>query len=424
MLTALLIIFVLGLAIGVPVAVALILGAMGGLAISGVPLMIVPQKMFSAVDAYSLLAIPFFILAGALMQTGGMGQRLVRLASALVGTLPGGLAMVSVVASMFFGALTGSAPATTAAVGGITIPEMNKKGYDPCFSASLLASAGILGVLIPPSIPLVLYGVATNTSIAKLFAAGIMPGIILGLVLMGYSYYTSVKNGYKGEGRVSAKELWSAFKESLLALLMPVIILGGIYGGFFTPTEAAVIASVYAFIIGGLVYREIKLKDLPAIGYSVAESTATIMLVVAAATLFGWLMTNEGIPVILTKGILNISSNPFLILLLLNIVFLVTGMFMNQGPAILILAPIVLPIITKLGVDPIFYGAIMTMVLSLGQVTPPVALSLFVASKIADIPIEKLVPKLMPMLIVMVITALILTYLPGVVMFVPNLFGM
>jgi len=320
--------------------------------------------------------------------------------------------------------LTGSAPATTAAVGGITIPEMNKKGYDPRFSASLLASAGILGVLIPPSIPLVLYGVATNTSIAKLFAAGVMPGVILGLVLMGYSYYTSVKNGYKGEGRIAVKELWSAFKESLLALLMPVIILGGIYGGFFTPTEAAVIASVYAFIIGGLVYREIKLKDLPAIGYSVAESTATIMLVVAAATLFGWLMTNEGIPVILTKGILNISSNPFLILLLLNIVFLVTGMFMNQGPAILILAPIVLPIITKLGVDPIFYGAIMTMVLSLGQVTPPVALSLFVSSKIVNIPVEKIVPTLMPMLIAMVIAALILTYLPRVVMFVPNLFGM
>ena len=424
MITALLIIFALGLAIGVPVAVALILGVMGGLTVSGLPLMIVPQKMFSAVDVYSLLAIPFFILAGALMQTGGMGRRLVCLASALVGTLPGGLAMVSVVASMFFGALTGSAPATTAAVGGITIPEMNKKGYDPRFSASLLASAGILGVLIPPSIPLVLYGVATNTSIAKLFAAGIMPGIILGLVLMGYSYYTSLKNGYKGEERVSGKELWSAFKESLLALLMPVIILGGIYGGFFTPTEAAVIASVYAFIIGGLVYREIKLKDLPDIGYSVAESTASIMFVVAAATLFGWLMTNEGIPIILTKGILNISSNPILILLLLNIVYIVTGMFMNQGPAILILAPIVLPVITKLGVDPIFYGAIMTMVLSIGQVTPPVALSLFVASKIADIPIEKLLPKLWPILIVMIITAFILTYLPGVVMFVPNLFGM
>lgn len=421
MLTVLLTIFSLGIIIGVPIAVALIIGVAGGLYVSKIPLLIISQKMYTGIDKFTLLAIPFFILAGTIMQHGGMGKRLVRLANAMVGHIAGGLGMVSVVASMFFGALTGSAPATTAAVGGITIPEMTKKNYDPSFSGALCASAGILGVLIPPSIPLVLYGVTANVSIVELFMGGIMPGIILGILLMVTTYIIAKKRGYRAEEREGLSEFWAAFKDSFLALLVPVIILGGIYGGIFTPTESGVVASVYALIIGTFVYKEITWEKLIKIAYDVAENSATILLVVGAATLFGWIMTNQSVPQKLAQQILALSNSPVIVLFILNIIFLITGMFMNQGAAILILAPILLPVITQLGVDPTFYGVIMTMVLSIGQVTPPVSLTLFVASRITGLKLEKLIPAVMPFLLTLIVGALVLTYLPDVVMLIPNL---
>jgi len=421
MLTVLLSIFIATLVIGVPIAVSLILGVAGGLYVSDIPLLLIGQKMYTGIDQYTLLAIPFFILAGTIMQHGGMGKRLVRLASVLVGHISGGLGMVSVVASMFFGALTGSAPATTAAVGGITIPEMTKGNYDPRFSGALCAASGILGVLIPPSIPLVLYGVTANVSIIKLFMGGIMPGIILGLLLMLTTYIIAKKRGYRAEQKEGLKELWAAFKDSFLALLVPVIILGGIYGGIFTPTESGVIASVYALLIGMLWYKEIKLKKLIAIAYDAAENTATIMLVVGAATLFGWILTNQGVPQKIAQQILALSDNPIIILFILNIGFLITGMFMNQGPAILILAPILIPVINQLGIDVAFFGVVMTMVLSIGQVTPPVSLTLFVASRITGLKLEELIPAVMPFLLTLIVGALVLSYMPDVVMFIPNL---
>ncbi|KJS22693.1 MAG: C4-dicarboxylate ABC transporter permease [Clostridiaceae bacterium BRH_c20a] len=421
MLAVLLSIFIGTIAIGVPIAVALILGVAGGLYVSDIPLLLIGQKMYTGIDSYTLLAIPFFILAGTIMQHGGMGKRLVRLASVMVGHISGGLGMVSVVASMFFGALTGSAPATTAAVGGITIPEMTKRNYDPRFSGALCASSGILGVLIPPSIPLVLYGVVANVSIIDLFMGGIMPGIILGLLLMVTTYVISKKRGYRAEQKEGIKEFWAALKDSFLALLVPFIILGGIYGGIFTPTESGVVASVYALMIGMFWYKEINFKKLLAIAYDVAENTATIMLVVGAATLFGWILTNQGVPQKITQQILTLSDNPIIILFVLNIIFLVVGMFMNQGPAILILAPILIPVISKLGIDVTFYGVIMTMVLSIGQVTPPVSLNLFVASRITGLKLEELVPDVIPFLLTLIAGALALTYMPDVVMFIPNL---
>jgi C4-dicarboxylate transporter DctM subunit len=423
MVEALLVTFAVGLIIGLPIAVALIVGVIAGLYLADIPLMVVTQKMFTSLDSYPLLAIPFFILAGAVMQHGGMAKRLVRFASALVGHISGGLALVTVLACTFFGALSGSAPATTAAIGSVTVPEMTKRGYDVKYSAALAAAAGILGILIPPSIPLVLYGVTANVSVATLFMGGIMPGIILGLLLMVVAYLIAKKRGYRSEKRAELNELLHALKESFWALLVPVIILGGIYGGVFTPTEAGVVASVYALFVGAFVYRELDLKRLVKVAYDVAESTATIMLVAGAATIFGWFMTNQNIPQTLTEQILTFSSNGFIVLLLLNIIFLVTGLFMNQGPAILILAPILLPVITKLGVDPVFYGIVMTMVLGLGQITPPVALSIFVASRLSNVSVEKLTPSVMPFLLIMILGAFILTYMPGVVMLIPNLLG-
>lgn len=350
-----------------------------------------------------------------------MSRRLIRLASALVGSLTGGLAMVSVFSSMLFGALTGSAPATTAAIGGIMIKEMEKKGYDSGFSAALMAISGELGILIPPSIPAILYAVTVNVSVLDVFMGGIMPGIIFGLALMIIAYIISRKHGYKGEARATLGELTGAVKDSFLALLTPVIILGGIYGGIFTPTEAGVVAAVYALLVGAFFYRELTVQKIGKIVVQVAESSATLMLVVAAATVFGWLMVNQGVPQEMSSAIGKMTDSPYLVLFLFNILFFVTGFFMNQGPAILILAPILVPVVAKLGVDPTFYGVVMVMVLGLSQVTPPVALSLFVASRISGRTVEEIVPHLIPFLVGGIIVAFGLTYLPQVVMLIPNL---
>lgn len=412
---------VVALVLGMPIWISLMLAVAAGITVSGLPLAVVTQKTFTSIDSFPLLAIPYFILAGALMEHGGMSRRLIRLASALVGSLTGGLAMVSVVSSMLFGALTGSAPATTAAIGGIMIKEMEKKGYDSRFSAALMAIAGELGILIPPSIPAILYAVTVNVSVLDVFMGGIMPGIIFGLALMVIAYFISRKRGYKGEARASLSELVGAIKDSVLALLTPVIILGGIYGGIFTPTEAGVVAAVYALLVGVFVYRELTVQKIGKIVVQVAESSATLMLVVAAATVFGWLMVNQGVPQQMSSAIGKMTDSPYLVLFLFNVLFFVTGFFMNQGPAILILAPILVPVVIKLGVDPTFYGVVMIMVLGLSQVTPPVALSLFVASRISGRTVEEIVPWLIPFLVGGVIVAFGLTFLPQVVMLVPNL---
>ncbi|KJR95932.1 MAG: C4-dicarboxylate ABC transporter permease [Peptococcaceae bacterium BRH_c4a] len=421
MVTILFIVLLGCLLIGMPIWIGLLLAVMAGMMMSDLPLMVIVQKTFTSIDSFPMLAIPFFILAGAIMEHGGMSRRLIRLASVLVGALTGGLAMVSVLSSMLFGALTGSAPATTAAIGGIMIKEMEKKGYDSRFSAALLAISGELGILIPPSIPMILFAITANVSVLDVFMGGIVPGIIFAITLMVMAYIISASRGYRGEKRATLRETAVAAKDAFLALLTPVIILGGIYGGVFTPTEAGVVACVYALLIGFFVYRELDMQKLARIAVQVTESSAAIMLVVVGATAFGWLMTNQHVPQDITAYMSNVSSSPYLVLFLLNLLFFVTGFFMNQGAAILILTPMLLPVITKLGVDPAFYGVIMVMVLGLSQVTPPVALSLFVASRISGRTVEEIIPSLLPFLIVATIVAFMLTYMPGVVMLLPNL---
>lgn len=335
----------------VPIAISLGFTSMAIIFEKGVPLTVISQKLFTSIDSFPLMAIPFFILAGSLMEYGGISKRLIDLVNSFIGHRTGGLAIVTIVASMFFSAISGSGPATAAAIGSIMIPAMVSKKYDIRFAASTQAAAGELGVIIPPSITMVLFGIAGGVSIGDLFIAGIVPGILIGFSLMFVAYIISKKNGYSGGTRSSWSERWIAFRRSILALLMPIIILGGIYGGIFTPTESAVVASLYALIVGMFVYKEIKWKDYSKIFFETSIMTSIILIVIANAGLFGWILTLEGIPQAIANWFVSISNTPIVFLLLINVLLFLIGMFFDSGAAIIILAPILLPIAVSLGID-------------------------------------------------------------------------
>ncbi|MBN8201844.1 TRAP transporter large permease [Bacillus sp. NTK034] len=404
--------------INVPVAVALGLASMLVLMIQdNVPLMVIVQKMFTSTDSFTLMAVPFFILAGKLMESGGISKRLINFSSTLVGSLHGGLAMVSIVTCMFFAAISGSAAATTAAVGSILIPAMVKRGYDKSFSTAIQAAGGTIGVMIPPSVPLILFGVIAGASIGDLFIAGIMPGIFVGISLILVAYFISRKRGYGKEEKSSLKEVASAFKSAILAILMPVIILGGIYGGIFTPTEGSVVAVVYGLIVGLLIYREIKWKDLPEIFISSAVTSSVILFIISCASIFGFLLTREQIPAQISEGMLGITTNSVMILIIINVILLIVGTFLETSAAIVIMAPILVPIASAAGMDLVHFGVIMVVNLAIGMITPPVGINLFVASNIAKIRLEHIVRAIMPFIIVLIIDVLILSFMPSISLF-------
>lgn len=404
--------------INVPVAVALGLASMLVLMIQdNVPLMVIVQKMFTSTDSFTLMAVPFFILAGKLMESGGISKRLINFSSTLVGSLHGGLAMVSIVTCMFFAAISGSAAATTAAVGSILIPAMVKRGYDKSFSTAIQAAGGTIGVMIPPSVPLILFGVIAGASIGDLFIAGIMPGIFVGISLILVAYFISRKRGYGKEEKSSLKEVASAFKSAILAILMPVIILGGIYGGIFTPTEGSVVAVVYGLIVGLLIYREIKWKDLPEIFISSAVTSSVILFIISCASIFGFLLTREQIPAQISEGMLGITTNSIMILIIINVILLIVGTFLETSAAIVIMAPILVPIASAAGMDLVHFGVIMVVNLAIGMITPPVGINLFVASNIAKIRLEHIVRAIMPFIIVLIIDVLILSFMPSISLF-------
>ncbi|WP_289138063.1 TRAP transporter large permease [uncultured Brevibacillus sp.] len=410
------------LIINVPIAVALGLSVVVAFMVEGnIPLLVVIQKMFNGTDSFPLMAIPFFLLAGKLMETGGISARLIRFANTIVGNLPGGLAIVAVIGCTFFAAISGSSAATTAAVGGILIPHMVKKGYDVRFSSALHAAGGTIGVMIPPSVPMVLYGVAASTSINDLFIAGIGPGILVAISLVAYSFWISKKKGWGGGEKHSPAEIWKAFKDAILAILMPVIILGGIYGGIFTATEAAVVAVVYALIIGLFVYREIKWKDLGEIFTGAGTMTAVIMLIIATANAFGFLMTRENIPQEIAQFMLGITDSTIITLLIINVLLLILGTFMETAVTIILMTPILLPIITTLGIDPVLFGVIMVVNSAIGMLTPPVGINLLVAGKIAKLSNTEIEKAVIPFLIIMVIDLLLITYIPEISLFLVNL---
>jgi C4-dicarboxylate transporter DctM subunit len=422
MIQLLFICFILLMMLNVPISISLGLSALLALMYSGVmPLIIVPQKMFTSIDLFPLMAIPFFMVAGSLMERGGISRRLVDVAKIVVGSFSGGLALVTILASMFFAALSGSGPATVAAIGAIMMPAMVREGYSHSFAAATQASAGYIGIIIPPSIPMITYCVVTSTSISKLFLAGFIPGLLIGVVLMTVAYVTSVRRNYRGTKRASLREFWNTIREAIYALLMPIIILGGIYSGFFTPTEAANVAVVYGFIVSFFVYKELTLKDIPALLRSAAASSAMVLFLIATATVFGLLLTREQVPAHLAQIFIDFTSDPFVFLVIINMMLLVTGMFMEANAAIIILAPIFLPVIIQLGIEPVHFGLVMVVNLAIGQVTPPLGINLFVASGMTKLRLEEIVKENWWYLLTAILLLFVLTYFPGLTMFLPNL---
>ena len=371
------------------------------------------QTFFTANDSFPFLAIPFFILAGDIMLKGGLSTRIVGLARAFVGNITGSLGIITVLACMIFAAISGSGPATVAAIGGLMIPEMVKDGYDKGYACALSATAGAMGPIIPPSIMFIIYGVMAGVSVTDLFMGGILPGVIMALCLSVFVYFTAKKNGFgSNSGKLPWKERGHLFAESIWALFVPVIILGGIYSGLVTPTEAGVLACVYALVVALLVYKDLKIKDLPAIFKSSCRTTGYCMVFVGAATVLGKILTLQHIPAQLADFIYGISTNPIVILLLLNIVFLFIGCFMDPTSAIIIFGPIVVPIIVGLGINPIHFGVVMVMNVVIGMTTPPVGINMFVASGVGKIKPESMFKWLYPMIVVLIIALMITTYVP------------
>ncbi|MBK1681793.1 TRAP transporter large permease [Rhodocyclus tenuis] len=397
----------------VPISVSIGLSSLAGIAAGeNLPWLVVAQQLYAALDKYPLVAIPFFILAGNLMEAGGISERMVDFAKSVVGGVQGGLAVTCVLTCMIFAAVAGSSVATTFAVGAILIPAMVRHGYPAPFAASLQASAAELGVIIPPSIPMILYAVSTDTSTGELFIGGVVPGILIGVALMGYVWFYARRNGYgkqDGDGRLP---LWPSCRRAWLALLMPVIILGGIYGGVFTPTEASVVAVVYALAVGMIIYRSITFATLSAtLGRSVV-STAAIMFIIANAGVFSFLLNRAGIPGALGAWLGTLFSDQFTFLLGVNAALFLIGMFIETSAAIVVLAPLLLPVATAFGVDPVHFGIIMVVNLALGMITPPFGVNLFAACSIAKVSLEQLVRPLLPFVGVVVACLMLITYVP------------
>lgn len=387
------------------------------------PMVLLARSVVTGADSFPLIAVPLFILAGDLMQHGGMSRRIVGFANTLIGHIRGGLAYVNVLACVFFAAISGSSPATVAAIGSNMIPEMEKVGYTRKFSGALTASSGMIGVMIPPSIPFIIYGVTAEVSIGKLFLAGVIPGILFALMFMLVARILLRNDVTVQESTTtfSSVGVWQSFRTSIWALLVPGIILGGIYSGIFTPTEAGAVAVVYAAIIGIFVYRDITVKDLPEILAGSAKTSGTILILVIMATAFGRLITLARIPTELAATITSLSDNPIMILLLINLLLLVIGMFMETISSIIIMTPILLPVATALGVDPIVFGVILTVNLAIGFCTPPLGVNLFVASGISKVSIEQLSRAILPFFVGMIVLLMLITYVPAISLFLPSL---
>ena len=414
--------FIVCLLMGVPIAFTIGVATMAALWVGGIPFTFLSQNLFSAVDSFTIMAVPFFILAGALMETGGLSRRLIDVANALVGRYIGGLGMVTILACAFFAAISGSSPATVAAIGCMMIPVMIKKGYSKTFSASVAASGGGLGILIPPSIPMIIYGVVGSVSIGQMFLAGIIPGIIISAILLSTAYFIARKNGYKGSNEPFIfKDFLKVLREATWALLAPVIILGGIYGGIFTPTESAVVAVAYGLIVGLFVYKELKWKDIPAVFIRAAMVTGSVIIIVGMAAAFSKLITMYQIPTMLAQGLLNISENKLVVLALINVAILFAGMFMETLSLIIIFTPLFLPIVMDLGVNPIHFGIILVIGAEIGLMTPPVGVNLFVASGISGVSMEKMSRGILPFILTMIIGLFIMTYVPKISLFLPQL---
>lgn len=415
--------FLIFVMIGVPIAFCLGLSSVLYLVSTGISLAIVPQKMYSGIDNFVLICIPGFILAGNLMNTGGITKRIVTFCNALFGRMTGGLAMADVGASMIFAGISGTAAADCASIGGIMIPALIDDGYDADFSSALTASASTLGPIIPPSVPMIVAGTVASLSVSKLFAVGIFPGLILAVALCLLSYIICKKRNYPRGEKSSLKRIFQTLGAAIWAILLVVLILFLILSGVCTPTEASIIAVVYALVVGLFIYRDLHLKDLPKIFIDSMIATASIELLVGIANLFAWILTREQVPQMVASGILSLTSNKYLVLLLVNLLLLFVGTFMDTTVAIIILMPILLPVATSVGVDPIQFTLIVVLNLVIGLTTPPVGLCLFISSSIGKVSLAKITRQVMPFLIVSLCVLGLITYVPQLYMWIiPLLF--
>lgn len=422
----LLIVIAILLLIGVPIGIALGAGSLLTILRSGTfNALIISQKLLGGVGKFSLLAIPLFTLAGEVMARGGVSDKLIYLANKVVGRFKGGLAMVTTLACAFFGAISGSSPATTAAIGGLMIPSMDKAGYKRDFSAAVVAASGLLGIIIPPSTTMLLYAIVADVSIAKMFIGGIVPGIIMAVSLMIVEYFAAKKNNY-GSSSFELEEFKNQKKsrilfQSFLALLSPFIILGGIYGGIFTATEAAGVSVAYGAIVGYFIFKRLSLKQFFKSCIDTGVSTSMILFLIGAAAVFGWLLTVLQLPTLLTNTIRSITDSPAVVLLMCNIALLIAGALLDNAAAITLLTPVLVPLVKSYGIDTTFFGLIMIINLSIGQITPPIGMNLFVSANISGVRIEKIVRQVVPFILVLLVDLFVFTYVPGIVTFLPNL---
>lgn len=418
LIVALIVLFALNVPLSVAIGVSSIVALLAG---GDVPLMMVAQRMVNAVDSFPLLAVPLFMVAGSLMDVGGISKRIVNFADALVGWLPGGLAAVAIVASMFFAGISGSAAADTAAVGALLIPSMISKGYKPDFAAAVQASGGSIGVIIPPSIPMIIYGFITGTSITRLFAGGIMVGLLMGITLIIVGVIVSKHRGYGSGTPFSLRNVWKTFREAIWSLGAPAIILGGILGGVFTATEAAAVAVVYGFVVGRFVYKELSFKAVPRLMVDSSIIASVILFIIAAASIFGWILTMQNVPTAVGNFLANVTHSDILLLLIINLILLIAGTFVETTVSLILLVPIIMPITTQLGIDPIQIGVMIVVNLAIGMLTPPLGICLIVSSGISKNSIGEVSRAVIPFLLMAIVNLLIVTFWSPLTLWLPSL---
>lgn len=408
--------------IGVPIGLAIGLSALIVFISMGIPLQMVPQTLLEGNNSFALVAVPFFVLAGDILAKGGISERIVSFAEAALGRIRGGLSVVSVLASMFIAAISGSGAATTAAVGASLLPDMKVKGYDVADSAALIASAGTIGVVIPPSVPMVLYAVIAGESVAKLFVGGFIPGALMGFGLIGWALYKAKVRNYPRGSSFPLREVWKKFLDSFWGLLAPVIILGGIFSGIFTPSEAAAVAVVYSVFVAVFIYRGLNFKKFYRLVIGSGVTSALIMFIIATAKLFGWGLAFYQIPQAVASALLGITGNvPMLVFLVIGIIILLSGMFMETASALIILTPIFIPAVTGVGGNLLHFGVVLTIGLAIGMATPPVAIDIYVASAITGLPMGKIVRPIVPMVGILIVVFFLVMYIPDLALFLPRL---
>lgn len=412
--------FLGGLAIGLPVAVTLGLSSLAYLYAAGIPFVVMPQKMYAGMDVFVLLAIPGFILAGNLMNHGGITERIIRLANAIVGWARGGLGLSNVAASMLFGGISGTAVADAASIGGVMIPGMVKVGYPPAFSAAVTAASSTVGPIIPPSVPMILVGSLSGISVGKMFMAGAVPGILLGLAMMVTTYVISVRRDFPRQPWQGFRELYRSFLGAFWALFMTALIIGGLLSGVMTPTETAVVASLYAFIVGAFVYRELPLREVPTVLVNSAVSSAAILVLVGFANVFGWILVSERIPQMIASAVLSITDNRYLVILLINLTLLFVGMFMETIAALIVLFVPLLTLATSVGIDPLHFAVFAVLNLMIGLTTPPIGVCLFICANIARLPLAPVVRAIMPFILTNIFILFLVSYVPALATWLPS----